>query len=398
MNRAFHILVCALASVAGAFSQTADDPNDGARLRRDGPGDYVFSWWAASGRTYFLQQSEDLIAWTYFPPEYIETGFDGVDELYFHVTGSAPYFLRLKSVPITSPFPSSADFDGDKINNYEEIINGTDPLHFADGDGDGIPDDWETRFGLNPGDPGDAAPDWDADGQSNLAEYQAGASTDPTDYYNGNYPNLRIVGGDDQTNEPGTFSTLPLVLELKYGAVPLVNGPVSVTLENPNAGQLSATNDGTGLAAALFLHSGPDGLVRVWFRHSDTIPPAAARWTIFFTAGSLTTGGRLRSLFTATTRKIYIYPPGTVGRNASEAIDTRLVGKNPASALAIFSTQDHGTQTYVRNTASWCYDLRQAMTCISPWYSLFGFKYGRHRHHSAAHYHLGTYRRTDACN
>jgi Tol biopolymer transport system component len=47
----------------------------------------------------------------------------------------------------------------------------------ADGDGDGLPDDWETRFGLNPsnstGNDGGAG-DPDADGSTNLQEYQNG--------------------------------------------------------------------------------------------------------------------------------------------------------------------------------------------------------------------------------
>jgi Tol biopolymer transport system component len=47
----------------------------------------------------------------------------------------------------------------------------------ADGDGDGLPDDWETRFGLNPsgamGDDGGAG-DPDGDGSTNLQEYQNG--------------------------------------------------------------------------------------------------------------------------------------------------------------------------------------------------------------------------------
>lgn len=48
-----------------------------------------------------------------------------------------------------------------------------------DSDGDGIPDDWETRFGLKPNDPTDALLDPDGDLVSNRAEYLAG--TDPGD-------------------------------------------------------------------------------------------------------------------------------------------------------------------------------------------------------------------------
>lgn len=48
-----------------------------------------------------------------------------------------------------------------------------------DGDGDGMPDWWEIKYGLNPFDPGDAHLDMDGDGFTNLEEFLAG--TDPTD-------------------------------------------------------------------------------------------------------------------------------------------------------------------------------------------------------------------------
>ena len=60
----------------------------------------------------------------------------------------------------------------------------------------------------------------------------------------------------------------------------------------------------------------------------------------------------------------------------SDAIDTRLAASlaalvNPETAKLIFSVQGHNATppNYMRNTSSWCYDLRQQMTCISPWNS-----------------------------
>jgi len=43
----------------------------------------------------------------------------------------------------------------------------------VDTDHDGIPDEWETRFGLNPNDPSDANADRDGDGYTNLEKYLA---------------------------------------------------------------------------------------------------------------------------------------------------------------------------------------------------------------------------------
>lgn len=82
-----------------------------------------------------------------------------------------------------------------------------------DTDGDGIPDKWEIRYGLNPKDPADAAADTDKDGFTNLEEYQLSAAEakngikyDPT----------------DRTSHPSYLDSLKLVLPLKETYMPFV--------------------------------------------------------------------------------------------------------------------------------------------------------------------------------
>ena len=60
----------------------------------------------------------------------------------------------------------SVDTDKDGMGNNAD----------SDDDNDGMPDSWETLYGLNPLDASDASSDKDADGVSNLAEYKQGSN------------------------------------------------------------------------------------------------------------------------------------------------------------------------------------------------------------------------------
>ena len=60
------------------------------------------------------------------------------------------------------------------------VYKAAQPL--LDSGGDGMPDEWEIRYGLNPYDPSDANKDKDGDGYTNIEEFING--TNPTQYIN----------------------------------------------------------------------------------------------------------------------------------------------------------------------------------------------------------------------
>jgi len=73
-----------------------------------------------------------------------------------------------------------------------------------DADGDGLPDEWERKHRLNPGDPSDADADADGDGFTNAEEFAA--KTDPT----------------DKNDHPDYLDSLKIVLPLKETYMPFV--------------------------------------------------------------------------------------------------------------------------------------------------------------------------------
>ena len=73
-----------------------------------------------------------------------------------------------------------------------------------DADGDGLPDEWEKKYGLNVNDPADANADLDGDEFTNLEEYAA--KTDPT----------------DPKDHPDYLDSLKVELPLKETSMPFV--------------------------------------------------------------------------------------------------------------------------------------------------------------------------------
>jgi hypothetical protein len=60
---------------------------------------------------------------------------------------------------------------------------------------------------------------------------------------------------------------------------------------------------------------------------------------------------------------------GSARKALSDPLDNALVGADLATQQSIYSSQDHATSSYVRNTSFFLPELVEAMTCASPWNS-----------------------------
>jgi hypothetical protein len=77
--------------------------------------------------------------------------------------------------PVTGVITATAtDAEGNTSEFSAQITNQVGAL--SDTDADGLPDDYETAWGFDPGNAADAPADADGDGASNLAEYLAGTN------------------------------------------------------------------------------------------------------------------------------------------------------------------------------------------------------------------------------
>ncbi|MGB0373260.1 MAG: hypothetical protein ACPGN3_18170, partial [Opitutales bacterium] len=77
--------------------------------------------------------------------------------------------------------------------------------------------------------------DYDGDNISNYQEYLDG--TDPTDFFNGETPTLRIYGGDGQCGAPGAFLNMSLIVKV-YAAddSEILKAPVIFSTPDQHAG------------------------------------------------------------------------------------------------------------------------------------------------------------------
>jgi hypothetical protein len=157
------------------YAQTSNDPNEGLKLGVDPAitNGYQVSWWGRSGRTYFLQRSEDLTGrWSYFP--LIENGQDSILS-YGFINASPMHFVRVIYLNQILSDPYNTDTDGDGLTNQQEFTAETDPFDI-DSDSDGMPDGYELAHGLNPT-IDDGLADQDGDGVPNYRDSTIGELT-----------------------------------------------------------------------------------------------------------------------------------------------------------------------------------------------------------------------------
>lgn len=145
MKRVFLFVMC-LVTALSAEAQTAADLNEGLQVTTGAQaGDFTVSWWGKTGRTYFVQQSFDLMTWQYVPV--VMSGAEDVSGLNFSCSETRQ-FWRLRYTDLsTGGNAETADFDGDGLTNLEEATLGTDPFN-PDSDGDGVNDADEVDFNL----------------------------------------------------------------------------------------------------------------------------------------------------------------------------------------------------------------------------------------------------------
>jgi len=121
-----------------------------------------------------------------------------------------------------------------------------------DTDGDGMPDYWEIKHGLNPNDPSDANGDFDQEGYSNLEEYLNEIAAWPAPVpvlfsgdQNNRYAsvfNWRISGEQVNISGPGNVTTFSYWQPSRYDTAIISNTAVVVDAVGQHAGTLVLTN------------------------------------------------------------------------------------------------------------------------------------------------------------
>jgi parallel beta-helix repeat protein len=165
---------------------------------------------------------------------YTDPDVDGIDEV---SVGDEFRIIDGNDKKIGSAF--LPDKESNNISMQIDIEGKIDGVF--DTDGDGLPDNWEIEFGLDPGDPLDALQDFDNDSLSNLNEFLIG--TDPTNYDSDgdgysdkvdDYPNDPEQYKEKNVNDKEGSTVIPVILAVILVIVILVLLILSLIVLNKN--------------------------------------------------------------------------------------------------------------------------------------------------------------------
>lgn len=141
--------------------------------------------------------------------ESVDSDGDGIPNSWETIYGLDP----------NDPSDAILDPDGDGYTNIQEYHGGTNPNDSGsvptitnDSDGDGMSDSWETTYGLDPNNSSDAILDSDGDGYTNIQEYQGGTNPNDSSSHPGELDNPAIT--ENQSQQPDQPSLTATYLDL----------------------------------------------------------------------------------------------------------------------------------------------------------------------------------------
>ena len=160
----------------------------------------------------------------------------------------------------------------DVVSAFEQVGVECDNIQFIDADQDGMDDNWELLYGLNPADANDAQLDLDSDTLSNLQEYQLGSLPNNTDSDNDGLQDGDEVNqyNTSPANADSDSDRMPDGWEVQYQLDP--TSSADANLDNDEDGFSNVVeyfNDTDPTDAASF----PEGTLELFYNFEDGLVP-----------------------------------------------------------------------------------------------------------------------------
>jgi hypothetical protein len=189
-------------------------------------------------------------------------------------------------------------------------------------------------------------------------------------------PVVGILGGNGQVAEAGQFNAQPFDLAVwdATGVEPLVDTPVTFTVQSGGGLLAAAKSGGDALATSLTLRTDADGTVQAYYRHALTpnITSQIKAWAgtreVIFESTSLATGsvnsadatnpngsspGSTRSVSTGTDK----IARGTAGPKTPSLAGSGSTGGNEAHLTAMAHASSSGVQVVLRGRSNQYYSV-----------------------------------------